>query len=249
MRILTSSLRRLRPPSSGKPSHGSQGPAIIPFHSDSGSSPEARSKMRYRLPLELELCILELAAPPFEIDSLPHRVNFIIKISLVHRSLTAWAQDRLRDQFLYTYRPRRDEYKRLKERLEAGFGRDRRLRRLYLDLTRLPKEAHLLTAPDIDSISIPTVGRASVRSLPISEPSNSAQDGARALKDEVVRFVQLDNAAPNDGYWELSATITSYCQALDTLWLKPPIPKLDLRDLPRAPAIESVADRYPTYRD
>jgi hypothetical protein len=45
--------------------------------------------MRYRLPLELELVILELAAPPLAIDSLHDRVRFFIKISLVHRSLTA----------------------------------------------------------------------------------------------------------------------------------------------------------------
>ena len=79
--------------------------------------------MRYRLPLELELTILELAAPPLAIDSLHDRVAFFITVSLVHRSFTAWAQDRLRDQFLYTYRPRNGEYARLERRLtEGGYG-------------------------------------------------------------------------------------------------------------------------------
>ena len=96
--------------------------------------------MRCKLPLELELTILELAAPPLAIDRLHDRVDFFTKISLVHRSLTAWARDRLHDQFLYTYQPRPDEHERLKRQLEAGFGRDRPLRRLYLDLSDLPED-------------------------------------------------------------------------------------------------------------
>lgn len=45
----------------------------------------------------------------------------------MHRSLTAWAQDKLRDQFLYTYRPRPDEDKRLKKRLSRELRRVSRL--------------------------------------------------------------------------------------------------------------------------
>ena len=106
----------------------------------SGPSPRAQRDctMRYRLPLELEFTILEFAAPPLAIDHLHARVRFFVKISLVHRSFTAWAQERLRDQFLYTYQPRPDEHERLKARFDAGFSRQRPIRRLYLNLTRLP---------------------------------------------------------------------------------------------------------------
>lgn len=183
--------------------------------------------MRYRLPFELELTVLELAAPALEYDSLYDRVDFFSRISLVHRSLTAWAQDKLRDQFLYTYRPREDEY----ERLEAGFGRDRLLRRPYLDLTQLP------TARDTHSVTT-TEGRVSGASLLPSALSNSRQDGATAQNeafDEVAPFVfvLVEDAAPGDGCWQMCAMITGYSQALDTLWLKPPILKLDLQNLPR----------------
>ena len=81
--------------------------------------------------------ILDLAAPPLAYASLHERVAFFINVSLVHRSLTAWAQERLHDQFLYTYRPRDNGFAPLKTRLEAGLGRERPLRRLYLDLTGL----------------------------------------------------------------------------------------------------------------
>ena len=208
--------------------------------------------MPYRLPLELELIILTLAAPALEMDSLHARVDFFIEISLVHRSLTAWAQDKLHDQFLYTYRPRVDEYERLKKRFEAGFGRDRPLRRLYLDLTQLPDAAHVRKALDTDSVSVTIDGRVLVPLRPTSALSGSIQDGAATAQketfDEVARFVVIAAPAPGDGYWELCAMITSHCQALDTLWLKPPILKLDLKALPRAPAIEPVADRSQTYR-
>lgn len=114
--------------------------------------------MPYRLPLELELTILELAAPPLAapplaIDSLHDRVAFFITVSLVHRTLTAWAQERLHDQLLYTCQPRPDEHERLKTRLEAGFGRDRPLRRLYLDLSELPQEPRNLEEPGTLSVS------------------------------------------------------------------------------------------------
>ena len=79
-------------------------------------------RMRYRLPLELELTILEFAAPPLAFDCLHDRVAFLINVSLAHRFFTAWAQERLHDQFLYTYRPRSNEHERLKMRLEAGFA-------------------------------------------------------------------------------------------------------------------------------
>lgn len=107
--------------------------------------------MLYRFPLELELMIPEFAAPPLAIDRLHDRVAFCIIVSLVHRSLTAWAQERLQDQFLYTYRARHDEHERLKKQVEAGFGRDRPVRRFYLDLTRLPADIHDRNVPGTDS--------------------------------------------------------------------------------------------------
>jgi hypothetical protein len=88
--------------------------------------------------VELELTIIELAAPPLAINRLHDRVAFFIKISLMHRSLTAWAQERLRDQFLYTYHTRPDEHERLEKRFEAGFGHNRPLRRLYLGIRNEP---------------------------------------------------------------------------------------------------------------
>ncbi|POY75014.1 hypothetical protein BMF94_1990 [Rhodotorula taiwanensis] len=58
----------------------------------------------FRLPLELELHILDLATPHRLLPSLKRRVKFLRKIALVHRSFTAWAQARLREQFVFTYR-------------------------------------------------------------------------------------------------------------------------------------------------
>ena len=66
---------------------------FISFHLFVSSSRPAHSKvpfeMRYRLPLELELMILQLAAPPLAFDRLHDRVDFFINVSLVHRSFTA----------------------------------------------------------------------------------------------------------------------------------------------------------------
>lgn len=49
----------------------------------------------YRLPLELELHILELATPPLLLDRIRQRVKFLRQVALVHRSFTKWAQDKL----------------------------------------------------------------------------------------------------------------------------------------------------------
>ncbi|GAA5982785.1 hypothetical protein JCM10908_006788 [Rhodotorula pacifica] len=94
----------------------------------------------FRLPLELELHILKLATPPLAMDSLADRVKFLIKVSLVHRSFTAWAQDKLAEQFVYTYTQHKDVRERLEQRLRgvACHGK-RSINRLYLDLTRWPK--------------------------------------------------------------------------------------------------------------
>ena len=126
--------------------------------------------MRYRLPLELELTILELATPSRAIDSLHDRVNFFIRISLVHRSLTAWAQERPHDQFLYTYRSQADEHERLKARFEAGFSRDRSLRRLYLDFSHLPSTIPERREPGTDSVSADTMVASTRRLLQRAEP-------------------------------------------------------------------------------
>ena len=192
------------------------------------------NKMRYRLPLELELAILESAAPPLAFDHLHDRVEFFINVSLVHRSLTAWAQERLRDQFLYTYKPRPDEHDRLKMRFEAGFGRDRLLRRLYLDLSRLPEQIDKRKKPGSDSISATIDGRVYRPVSSISGPGNLGQVGTTGQGqacEAVAHYVQ--NAPAQISNWEVCAMITAYCQALDTLWLKPPIVQLDIADLPR----------------
>jgi hypothetical protein len=190
--------------------------------------------MRYRLPLELELTILELAAPPLAIDSLHDRVAFFINISLVHRSLTAWAQERLRDQFLYTYHRRSDEHERLKARFAAGFGRDRLVRRLYLDLSDLPAHIVSRTRPGTDSVSTAVNGHVCNAISLASVPGGAGGGGTRIQKqgcESIAYYVQND-AAHHD-HWELCAMITSYSQALDTLWLKLPPMRLDISALPR----------------
>ncbi|KWU45290.1 hypothetical protein RHOSPDRAFT_33236 [Rhodotorula sp. JG-1b] len=188
-----------------------------------------RLKMRYRLPLELELTILEIAAPPLAIDRLHDRVAFFINVALVHRSLTAWAQERLRDQFLYTYIPRPDEHDRLKMRFEAGFGRDRPLRRLYLDLSRLPSDINCRKECGSDSVSATINGRAYGPVSSPGDPGNLEQAQGRAC-EAVARYVQ--NGTIQVGKWEVCAMITAFSQALDMLWLKLPIIKLDIADLP-----------------
>jgi hypothetical protein len=211
----------------------------------SNSRTSART-MPYRLPLELELTILELAAPPLAIDSLHDRVDFFIKISLVHRSFTAWAQDRLYDQFLYTYRARPDEHKRLKKRFEAGFGRDRQLRRLYLDLSRLPRlpeDLHKRTAPRTDSVSSTINGRA-YTAISLSGPGDTGEGGTRSQEqacEAVAHFVRRADDPGSVDHWKLCTMITERCQSLDTLWLMPPECRLDITALPRAFAIGRVS--------
>ena len=193
--------------------------------------------MRYRLPLELELTIVEHAAPPLAIDRLHDRVDFFIKTSLVHRSLTAWAQDRLRDQLLYTYRPRPDEHERLKRRVEAGaFSRERPLRRLYLDLSNLPTDIRERTASGTDSVSAFIDGRLYGTLSQASVPSDLEQVGTTVQGEAcepVAHFVQPQDEPLYAGRWGLCAMLTTFCQALDTLWLKLPHIRLDIADLPR----------------
>ena len=194
--------------------------------------------MRYRLPLELELIVLEFAAPPLAIDCLHDRVDFFITISLVHRSITAWAQDRLRDQFLYTYKLRSDEHERLKARFEAGFaGRDRPLRRLYLDLSDLPADIRNRTKPGTDSVSSTINGRVcgpiALASALCDTEGGAAYD--QEACDAVAHFVRRE-ASRYNGHWELCPMITSYSQALDTLWLKLPWLNLNINHFTRASA-------------
>ena len=188
--------------------------------------------MRYRFPLELELTILELAAPALAIDSLHDRVDFFINISLVHRSFTTWAQERLHDQFLYTYQPRPDEHARLKTRLEAAVGGDCPLRRLYLDLTALPANILKRREPGADSVSATMYGRVYPA---VSDPQQAGTDADEQPCISVAHFRQSQHD-PDDGYWELCAMISSYSQTIDTLWIKPPFLDLNIKDLSRASA-------------
>jgi hypothetical protein len=210
------------------------------------SSRRARSKasckMRYRLPLELELTIIELAAPPLAINRLHDRVAFFIKISLMHRSLTAWAQERLRDQFLYTYHTRPDEHERLEKRFEAGFGHNRPLRRLYLDLTRLPTDINEREEPGTDSVSVTVKGHVIPPTSLLSRSDDPEQVGSKAREqasEAVAHYVYPANDS-NDGRWELCTVITSYSQVLDTLWVKLPYLDLNIKNLPCASAVDSV---------
>jgi hypothetical protein len=206
---------------------------------------KASCKMRYRLPLELELVILELAAPPLAIDSLHDRVDFFIKISLVYRSFTAWAQDKLHDQFLYTYQPRPDEHARLKTRFEAGFaGRDRPVRRLYLDLSRLPDDVHGRIEPGTDSVSVTEEWRVSGPISLAEGPGGPEQAGTSAQEQacEAVAHFVLEHIF-DTGHRELCTMITDYSQALDTLWLRLPYEDLDIKNLPRVSLIEPGPQR------
>ncbi|KAG0660227.1 hypothetical protein C6P46_004681 [Rhodotorula mucilaginosa] len=147
--------------------------------------------MRCKLPLELELTILELAAPPLAIDRLHDRVDFFTKISLVHRSLTAWARDRLHDQFLYTYQPRPDEHERLKRRLEAGFGRDQAndlmsvietlpstIRRVHILLHEIHVHNSRVDLPHLEFFTFTWLQRSAENG-----PQTSADDNLDALED------------------------------------------------------------------
>lgn len=188
-----------------------------------------------RLPLELELYILELATPPLAIDSLHERVDYFINVSLVHRSLTAWAQEHLHDQFSYTYRRRSDEHERFKTRFEAGFGRDRPLRRLYLDLTRLPSDIHDRNGPGTDSVFALLRLRTYEAVSDTSGLSNPAEVGTSIkgrMCDAVAHFCQFDDHPRSDDYWVLCEMISDRCQSLDTLWLMPPSLQLNITNLP-----------------
>jgi hypothetical protein len=188
-----------------------------------------------KLPIELELAILELATPPLAIDRLHDRVKFFLNASLVHRSLTAWAQDKLRDQFLYTYRRRPDEHERLQTRFEAGSGRDRPLRRLYLDLTRLPADIHKRIRPGTDSVSA-TLGVRVYEAVSAtgfsSEPAEVGTTLQGRVCDAVAHFSQFDDHPQAVDYWVLCEMISHRCQSLNTLWLRPPELKLNITDLP-----------------
>ncbi|GAA5982756.1 hypothetical protein JCM10908_006773 [Rhodotorula pacifica] len=95
----------------------------------------------FRLPLELELHILKLAAPRLAMDSLADRVKFLIKVSLVHRSFTAWAQDKLAEQFVYTYSLEANDFDRLQKRRLASTPHT--IRWILLDLRRAAPEWEL----------------------------------------------------------------------------------------------------------
>lgn len=159
----------------------------------------------------------------------------------MHRSLTAWAQDRLHDQFLYTYRGRSDEYDRLETRLEAGFGRDRSIRRLYLDLTRFPDKSRQESAPGTESTYRSWRGCDYAPSSLFHEAGDTRV--RRQACDVVASFFRPEITLPTTGQWELCPMITAYSQVLDTLWLKPPPWILDIADLPRECVTGPVSER------
>ena len=197
-------------------------------------------RMPYRLPLELEFTILELAAPPLAFDGLHDRVDFFINASLVHRSLTPWAQERLHDQFLYTYQPRPDEHERLKTRLEAGFGRDLPLRRLYLDLRCLPSD--ISSEYGTDSASATIQGRVYEAVSLTDEAGHGGEGGTsgeQRASDAVARFLHAEDADPFLGHWHLCTIIAAYSQTIHVIWLKLPMMNLNVTNLPRASAVES----------
>ncbi|KWU45239.1 hypothetical protein RHOSPDRAFT_33184 [Rhodotorula sp. JG-1b] len=194
-----------------------------------------RSKYALQTPLELEVTFLELAAPPLAFDRLHDHVEFFIYVALVHRSLTPWAQERLHDQFLYTYQARPNEHKRLKTRLEAGFGRDRPLRRLFLNLTYLPADIHERIELGTDSVSATIDGRVYGAATLTSGPDDTGEGSTSVQEpacDAVAHFTQDEDSPTVHDHWTPGATITARCQSLDTLWLMPPALKLDIPELP-----------------
>ena len=196
-----------------------------------GARAQRAYTMRYRLPLELELTILELAAPPLVKPRLVDRVDFFINTSLVHRSLTAWAQNRLQDQFLYTYRPREDEYARLERRLtEGGFGPSRPIKRLYLDVTRLRlQEDGQPYYPDSPKSS-ESVESADTASLANKNSQSSEDEGIQPSNGYGIFGSHEDPDAPG---WTLKPLLACCVQSLDTLWLLPPFDNLDLSTISR----------------
>lgn len=146
------------------------------------------------------------------------------------------------DQFLYTYQPRLDEHERLKRRLEAGFGRDRQLRRFYLDLTDLPEKLDKPRYSGTDSISATNNGLVYEPVSSLSGPGGRKRTGASC--EAVAHFVPPPGNDPNDGQWELCTMITAYAQALGTLWLKLPLTRLEIADLPRKCARGQASRRW-----
>lgn len=171
--------------------------------------------------------ILELAAPPLTKPHLHERVDFFINAALVHRSFIAWAQERLHDQFLYTYHTRPDEHACLERRLtEAGFGPTRSIQRLYLDVSRLlrpgdsePDGFDSEEGSETSATSAETASSGSESSQSSEGPSNQPSSGHGT--SERASFERT-----------LSPLLAHYVQGFDTLWLMPTYIGLDLSGIP-----------------
>ncbi|KWU45281.1 hypothetical protein RHOSPDRAFT_33227 [Rhodotorula sp. JG-1b] len=125
--------------------------------------------MLYRLPLELDLTILELAAPPLAIDHLHDRVAFFNKIALA----------------------------RLKQRFEAGFGRDpylaTREEAALAFKNRDAKRSFISQALDTLWIRLPYV-ELNIKNLPRDAPADVGPDEDDLA--EVQQAVELIIDAP-----------------------------------------------------
>lgn len=143
------------------------------------------------------------------------RVDFFINVSLVHRFFTAWAQERLHDQILYTYQPRPDEYVRLERRLtEAGFGPSRPIKRLYLDVTRLRLPAD--TEPYYPD------AQQSSETAETADTASSTNESSQAPDDRSIppsdgRGIFVLHEDPDAFGWMLSPLLARCVPSLDTL--------------------------------
>ncbi|POY74934.1 hypothetical protein BMF94_1910 [Rhodotorula taiwanensis] len=190
-------------------------------------SPHARAMTRYRLPLELELHVLELALPPLRMTAVKGRVQFCLAVSLVHRSFTAWAQQHLREQFVYTYQHRHGQLRRLeKRRRDAEAAHDWKPKYVLLDLQWLDYALGLVDcrfcgmAFDYDELV--------------------TSDDERA--DERPRYNTNLADWTGDGLVRFNASFLSWLQGIPQLGLRLPHTMLDFDDIPGVELLELATD-------
>ncbi|GAA5982784.1 hypothetical protein JCM10908_006787 [Rhodotorula pacifica] len=185
----------------------------------------------YRLPLELELHILRLATPPLEMDSLHDRVDFLCKVALVYRSMTDWAQEKLHDQFLYTYKLRSDEYARLEHRLtHGGFGPTRPICRLYLDVSRLWQIGDPLpTALEAETVNQSQITPGLVPAASGTSLGSDDLEAGQGVQGGQAVFAR--STLPSGACWRVEPLLARCIQELEMLWLMPPYADVDLSDI------------------
>ncbi|GAA5982755.1 hypothetical protein JCM10908_006772 [Rhodotorula pacifica] len=170
----------------------------------------------YRLPLELEMHILELATPPLFMHCIRQRVHFLRRVSLVHRSFTTWAQDKLHEQFVFTLRGRPGEVERLEKRLGAAFGPHSPfdLTGLYLDLRAQKGRGRV--ALRFLNLSQPMYSDGYCHSMPIDPLLDFNEIGAER------EFEPAAGVHGSHGQNRYAAVLLNFTLATQRLWILPP---------------------------